>query len=307
MRRLRPALLAAALTAAGLAAVPPTSAAAYEQPPSMRPAIVKSLAATRFPTFNPSISNPPALRAPEWWQDGCLNVSDRNKERCTYGPTNATRELAVVGDSIATSWLPGLRAAAAKHGWRLHVFTMQLCPTGNIPTYLVRSSDGVNRTCQNHRRWMLEQVQQLRPFITIASSSADGPNYMWPSKGADWESRWASGLTETLRVLAQASHKVVVVPSPPPTGALAKCTSRGRPADCVRGITTQWRQVFNAEHTAAKRAGANVRHPQISTWFCADGRCPGFVGTTPVMADGKHLAAAYGRRLTAHLDAALNS
>jgi hypothetical protein len=273
----------------------------------LQPQISAALAAKRFPAFSPSIGNAPALRAPEWWQDGCLNVSSRNMARCTYGRSPASRELAVVGDSIATSWLPGLRIAAAEQGWRLHVFTMRLCPTANVPTFLVRASDGVDRTCQRHRQWMLAQVRQLKPFIVISSNGSDGPQRLYPSMGPDWQDRWTRGLTESLRALAQVSHKVVVLPPPPATGALARCTANRRPADCARRVSLQWRQLFAAEHLAAKRTGTNIRHPDIRTWFCASQRCPGFVGRTPVMADGRHLAAAYARRLAPQLHAALNS
>ena len=51
--------------------------------------------------------------SPEWLHDKCLDVSPKNAERCTYGPPDGARSVALIGDSVAVSWLPALRRAAA--------------------------------------------------------------------------------------------------------------------------------------------------------------------------------------------------
>ena len=55
--------------------------------------------------------------APEWLVDKCDNVNAGNLARCRYGAATAPRTAALVGDSMAISWMPALRAVLEPRGF----------------------------------------------------------------------------------------------------------------------------------------------------------------------------------------------
>ena len=84
--------------------------------------------------------------------------------------------------------------------------------------------------------------------------------------------------------------------------APATCRSASpvsQPVDCTAEITDEWRALRDAEARRRRGGRRDLRRPE--PWFCADGRCPAVVGSTPVYTDGRHLTAAYARRLVPHL------
>ena len=59
-----------------------------------------------WPTLDLPLTSISHTGAPEWLVDRCDNVNPGNVDRCRYGDLTAPRTAVVVGDSMATSWLP---------------------------------------------------------------------------------------------------------------------------------------------------------------------------------------------------------
>jgi hypothetical protein len=81
---------------------------------------------------------------------------------------------------------------------------------------------------------------------------------------------------------------------------LIDCATRaGEPSDCVSRPTEGWTQQTTGEAAAAQAAGA--AYVATEDWFCVEGRCPGFVGSTPVTVEGTHLTVEFAQQLSALL------
>jgi hypothetical protein len=212
----------------------------------------------------------------------------------------------VLGDSVAVSWVPGLRAALEGSGWRIQLLTYGECPAPLLPTARSAQTRGTEfRACTEHRQWALDQVRRIRPDLVVVSSQ---PTFASRIVGidsydaADNYAAWRRGLTDTLTALQPLP--TVVLAAPPKSGNLQTCaTRRGTPKQCIAGITPNWLGVSAAERAAARATGA--RYVDSRDWFCYAGKCPAVIGTTPVMWDGAHITAAWSRALAPELRAAL--
>jgi hypothetical protein len=179
------------------------------------------------------------------------------------------------------------------------MLTMSECSAPDLPTFRNRATSGtVYAACQEHRDWVVEQVERIRPALVVTSSLADFANRIVgvdDSDPAKYDA-WRDGTEKTLRDLAPFSERLVVLGSPPNTGNLQTCvTARSTPEDCVREVTTHRERVLAAEQAAAQTAGATFVNP--IDWFCYDDRCPAVVDGMPVMRDGTHATAEYMRRI----------
>jgi hypothetical protein len=224
--------------------------------------------------------------APEWLQDKCLDVSDKNAVRCTYGPPTANASVAVLGDSVAVSWLPALRRAPSLKTARIHVLTRRQC--ANLRGF-------VSASCTQHQDWALAQVRRLRPGIVVLSARY---------QGAQTPAEWEVGTLRMLTELAPYTRRIVVLAPPPDTANLQSCYTRlSAPRDCIEEVTYRWRSYAGAEQEATARRAVFV---DPRPWFCAGDRCPALVGDVPVMFDGRHLAAVYAAVIAPLMSASLS-
>ncbi|MEO6203805.1 MAG: acyltransferase family protein, partial [Mycobacteriales bacterium] len=255
--------------------------------PDLGPVIAEGVARTAWPV---ALGDVTEAGAPEWIRDGCLDVGDRNQQRCVYGPKHAPVSVALLGDSVGVSWMPALRAAGGDD-WRIHVLTRRQCPLVLVPADSTRA---VSASCAAHQQYALEQVRRLRPDVVVVSQRYGGMT----------SAQWEAGTVRALTALAGLSARVVVLEPPPDTGNLQKCHTRlSTPAQCVEPLTVLHRDFAAAEQRATRQTDA--RFVETTDWFCLGGRCPAVIAGLPVHFDGEHLTAAYARYLGPYLRAAI--
>ena len=206
---------------------PPDPVATSDLPPAPTAAdITASLAPASWPVLDPPLDGIGSAGAPEWIVDGCDNVNPENVARCAYGPPDAERTAALVGDSMAISWLPALREVLEPRGWRIQVLTRNQCPAVDVLLYRDRPEVPYVE-CAEHREWVVEQVAELEPDLVLVSSAETMVDKQVEQPQGDLRySRWADGLTRAVRDLQRHSRA-------------------GR----------------RAGRTAARRQPAGVRHP----------------------------------------------
>ncbi len=285
-------------------ALPSVAPLGVESPAGLQTALASALRTTSWPPLNPPLLGLARRGAPEWIVDRCDNVNSGNLATCSYGSPAAPRLAVLVGDSMAISYLPGLRATLEPRGWRIQVLTRNQCPNPLSGFWRERPSE-LFTSCDAHKQWMLEQVRRLRPDLVLASNSITFVDHQQgePTGQARFD-QWQAGLTDLLHQLVAVSGRVVVLGPPPRAGNLQSCVTRvSTPADCTEPITADWRSLRAAERAAARSADATYVDPE--SWFCVDGRCPAVVGDTPVYTDGRHLTQAYAQRLAPQLRAGL--
>ena len=297
-------LLAAGWVVPGLALRTAPDRAVAAPPPAVVPdlpaLVASSVAPGTWPQLDLPLTSISATGAPEWLVDRCDNVNPGNVGRCRYGDLTAPRTAVVVGDSMATSWLPAVRALLDPREWSVHVLTRNQCPLPRLGFWRERPQERFT-ACDEHKDWAFERVRDLQPDLVLASNSTTMLDHQSgePTGAARFPS-WRTGMTRTLEELVPYAGRVVVLSPPPRAGNLQSCVTRlSRPVDCTRDVPADWRDLRSAERAAAAAAGAE--HVDVEALFCADGRCPGVVGSTPVYTDGRHLTAAYARRLAPQL------
>lgn len=283
---------------------PATSPQPAADPQALAAQIDASLRATSWPQLTPSLDAIRLAGAPEWVVDKCDNVNSGNVTTCRYGAPDAPRTAALVGDSIAISWLPALRAALEPQGFAIQVLTRNQCPAASVLFFRDRPEEPFTK-CAEHTRWAIEQVAALDPELVLVANDVSLVDKQVEQPPGDLRfARWRDGMITTLRALDAAGGEVVLLGAPPRTGNLQSCVTRvSDPGDCTEALSPTWQGVNAAQQAAAAATGTTYVDPQ--RWFCLAGRCPAIVGSTPVHTDGKHLTAAYARRLAPYLAPAL--
>lgn len=272
---------------------------------SGRWALVDEAAAqTEWPQLSPAVEdvNSDDL-APEWAVDKCLIHKgdtegdwEATASRCQYGDPQSTKSAVVLGDSVAISWVPGIRAGLEDQGYKVEVLTAAQCPISNVPMEDEQGMPLAN--CAAFQTWAYDRIRSLSPDLVILS---DAPNSISRMQSGTAElaaiGEWQAGLDIALGEL-KTSLATVVVLQPPPIGvSIAACLTKGSaPSNCALRQTAGYQDMTMAEEDAA--AAAAVRYVTTESWFCAPtGYCPPFVGDSLVLADGLHLSVQHAAAL----------
>jgi len=260
-------------------------------------------ASRSWPDFNPAIDNLVDQRVPQWTEHGCLNVSDENMDKCVYGSVDSSATVAVVGDSIATSWLPGIIAALEPHGYRIQALTLESCPFARTPVSAGGATTVYDR-CVAHQDWVAEQLNALRPQLIIVSDSfLSLDRLMSGAEGDAAAAEWRGAYAAALATLPGDS-KVVSLATPPGAPNLQKCyTPISSPSDCSGRISDNWQMLQAAEKAASDERG--TAYIDTKRWFCQAEKCPSFVGTTAMYADASHLTSASSSLLAPVIEEAM--
>ena len=263
-----------------------------------------ALAMTTWPDLTPRIDTiGPKNKAPEWVEDGCLGNEAgaradpiENANRCMYG--DGPKAAVLIGDSVAISWLPGIRAALPDY--TIHVFTMQRCAS---PAMAVVFRDFDSAACDRFRNWTQEEIKRLHPDLVITS------NVSWqllkPTPAA--QKAWETASHDLYALLPQVADRVVVLQGPPAAKGFDTCAGAGTtPADCLLRLSPSYVAMAAADRAAVE--GTGTIFESTEGWFCApDGKCPSFADGIAVMADSSHLTRDYSAHLAPVLRDALTA
>ncbi|SEP22853.1 acyltransferase family protein [Trujillonella endophytica] len=254
-----------------------------------------ALDATDWPALDPGLDalGIDAL-AREWVPGNCLDVTEANVDDCTFGTGTAGRTLVILGDSMAISWLPGIRAALPD--WTVVTMTYHACPAAQVSVVHDDSGAGFTDACDDHHEWAMAEVARLRPAVVVLSSVGNSIERLASgAEGPGALQEWTGGLAGTVEELSASAGRVVVLADPPGREqTLAECATRlSSPSDCDSSVPDAYLRRVVAESAAVAALGRPVpavEYVRTEPWFCAaDGRCPAFVGTTTVYADKLHI------------------
>lgn len=318
------ALLATVVVAVGLASLlrPTAEGANYPSEASFRAplgrasdhdrleaaqqdAIVAALRRADFPEFDPPLAELSFDQLTEDWSGiVCPGVDDTNFESCHVGPENAQRQAVLVGDSIASAWMPGIRKALLPEGWGIQQITRGWCPTWTLPSYVTPEGQAYPE-CEDQHEDVEEYVQRTQPdLVILAGGFGHVRNVERDDIPDDQETLARTALAETLSRLTPWARRIAVLGPPVAQAVLTECVSRiSGPARCVTHPDPLWLADSAGERAAARAAGAI--YVSTEEWFCTAGQCPGFIGDTPVTVDGIHLTRRMSERIAPLLAGAL--
>ncbi len=254
-------------------------------------AIGAALASTAWPETTPAFD---ALGdnsgAPEWVDDNCLSVSEKNAAGCLYGDPAATKTAVLLGDSMAISYMPAIRAALEPLGYNVQSLTMFSCPAVNISVAPKNASDASAAKCDDHHAWVYAEVARLSPDLVIMSSLAGSiVRLASGNEGAAALAEWQTATTDTITSLQGVTEKVAVLSPPPASTPFAECkTLTSAPADCIYSPSSLYGKVVASEQTATSQFGDFAQYVNVVPWLCVDNNCPAFIDNTPEFFDGQH-------------------
>jgi hypothetical protein len=276
------------------------NAAAEELSPSVQEvqkAIALSLSSPTWPEqMSPSLNDPNAGMSPEMASADCLNPVDASDPNiCTSGAGDKT--AVVVGDSVAASWAPTIRAALAGKGYAFHTVTFSGCP-------YIQAEIGIpdkpapSQKCNEARPLINQQIAELRPDLVFISSAVKDFSSLQSGKRAEAAiPEWTAGTVASIKLAKEAGARVVLIAPNPEGKSVESCATRtSAPSDCASGVPDLWFPKAQAEEAAAKSAGALFVDPR--TWMCSpDDVCPMFIKEHLVRWDNTHLTEPFATSL----------
>ena len=150
--------------------------------------------------------------------------------------------------------------------------------------------------CVNHRQMVLDYVRRVKPQVLIMTES-----YSWAvrlksgAKGSASAREWLAADQELVdAVQASVGSVVIVAPSMPGVAFLDCYRPGGSPRRCVTGIPSWWARTRDVEKKVTGATFIDTTH-----WYCVDGRCPIYTGTTGTVLKGDylHTSVQYARQL----------
>ncbi|QHK20159.1 hypothetical protein GU243_10910 [Pseudarthrobacter psychrotolerans] len=138
-------------------------------------------------------------------------------------------------------------------------------------------------------------VADMKPDVLIMASAENTLQRL--ASGAEGEAaaaEYEAGMRRGLEDLKPSAASVVVLSKPPMGQNLQTCVTKvSKPADCATTVTNEWRAFTGSERTAT-----GARYVDTQLWVCnTSGRCPAFVGATPIRVDSGHLTIQYAESL----------
>ncbi|WP_166533464.1 acyltransferase family protein [Blastococcus xanthinilyticus] len=237
---------------------------------------------------------------------GCRNIVGASDEPlvCQSGPEDASRTALLVGDSVAMSWAPTVNATFEGDDWQVLALGYANCPFIDVAVAPEIEAPGFPEECAAARDGTLEFIEETSPEVLVVSA---GQGYLGDlvsgAEGEDVLDEWQRGLESTLEAVQPYVGSVVVLSNPPLGADPRECGVRlGSPDDCVREMTRGYVDKSAAERAAVEElqaAGADVTYVDTRDLFCADDRCPAFIGSVLLRTDETHLTAAAAELVTA--------
>jgi len=235
----------------------------------------------------------------ECWSDGTAF----DVRVCEFGPSDASRTLALFGDSHAMQWFNAMRGVATEEGWRLMTFLRPRCAARDINPR--GASVGVEH-CRQWRAQAIEKIIAAHPSaIVMASYSAptmDGQRIATSDVGPATRS--------TLERLAPAGASIVILrDSPLPPFHVPICLTKHYPDS--KGCDFDAATALSPEVYAAERAAAegmkNVRIVDMDDLICPGAVCPTILHGLIIYRDQDHMTGTFARSMAPDLRLRLES
>jgi peptidoglycan/LPS O-acetylase OafA/YrhL len=216
----------------------------------------------------------------------CQQRSRSLVKSCVFGSTKTgATQVALVGDSHATQWLPALKDIAVQQGWRLTTYLESGCPL---------SSAHFDATCDGWNVNVMKRLVQARyAFVIVAARglTTEGAGAL-PGQARGLSAQWA-------KLQAAGSHVIAMKDVPQPAdagvGDIPTCVyDHGNTEKCTFDETRATRLDF--VHLAAEQT-SGVSLVDMTRYFCAQQRCQAVIGHVLVYLDDNHMTPLYSESL----------
>jgi peptidoglycan/LPS O-acetylase OafA/YrhL len=313
--------------AAGVALLTVTAVASVAL---LRPPDVEAAPALAEPTSAPAVGeaavDPATLSRQEREMLALQALDDPSVRGCPDNPLPCLRVdggpgapvVAIVGDSTAQHYDPGMRLLAAEYGFTYVQAAAGGCPIGRLLLATGLAGErhkSSNLACFEHHDAIYEQLFDIwAPTLVIATSYNDMSNHMQDdvvvaSGGPEHLAGVEAAVREAIEGFVARGATVVLL-DVLPRGASVECLDKDQPdaGDCVMPRRADGRDVAHNEmyrRLAAEIDG--VISLSLTDEVCEPDRCPLMRSGLVMRYDGGHFTGAASRRLAPALEERLRA
>ncbi|WP_213814050.1 acyltransferase family protein [Glaciihabitans sp. dw_435] len=235
--------------------------------------------------------DPAGLKADTGPGFDCAAGTGRAYRVCHYGSSapDAVR-IALVGDSHASMMMPAMLSQLEKKGWSLDTYIGKACVWGNMGTDPVCDPRrDVQKTLENAH---YDGIVLADTRLAQASGYKEVPAGTPDSRVAGYKKAWAP-------VLATGTKIMVISDNPSFENSDIDCLAASGSASAAQACTVTpdyaWRD--NDAATEAAKTSKGVNLIDLSSFYCADDKCPLVIGNVAVYYDPTHITATYSTTL----------
>jgi peptidoglycan/LPS O-acetylase OafA/YrhL len=241
--------------------------------------------------LDPPLADAAAEAKQRIYFNGCLrNYQEIGQPECAMADTASTTTVALVGDSNAAMWTPGVERVATQRHWRLEMMAKGGCPLLDLPIF----SHVLHKDFTDCYQWRAEITARLRTehpkLIVLSMTRTYGERFGFKSGFTSYDPAYLASLTRSVQQLRNSGAQVLVLgPIPYPQSNVPTCLS-GHLDDATACSALRSAAVDDAgiaAESAAVKAGGG-QYADLTELFCTAERCPGIVGITPVYLDRYH-------------------
>ncbi len=252
---------------------------------------------------------PPAFAAadrPQVYADGCWNEQPyTSRTTCTYGPSDAAVDVALVGNSHAGHWFPALEQVATERGWRITTYLTSVCYPVDVPLDFTDPASSTG--CTAWTAWMEREVATQGYDLVVASARTD--QLLAGVGTADQDPVAQAAYARTLDVFTAAGATVLVIRDTPNMGgSVPDCLATS--PDGARGCAVPRAGGLEVDPlalaAAADPSGA-VGLMDVTDLLCTAETCRAVIGGTIVYFDHGHMTATFSRSLAPRLAVAVDA
>jgi peptidoglycan/LPS O-acetylase OafA/YrhL len=239
---------------------------------------------------------------PSIYSNCLLTFTQTTNPDCVFGDPNGTVTIALIGDSHAVQWFPGLERAAIDNHWKLIALAKRACPTANVSVML--GTTNPYRACDVWRQGALARLAASDAQLVIITSWRKG--YKGNAGGSPFtisDAQWRQGLTESVTTLTSAGKQVLLLGDTPQARTHMNECMASHPTSMTRCVLDHDTAVDTNQNRLedALAAQLGAHHYDTSAWFCANGRCPAVVGNMAVYLDTNHINNTYSVALAPYM------
>lgn len=271
-------------------------------------AVRTATTATELPeAITPAVLVPLANNGDAGWaigggcQPGREATSLPSLAPCTFGASDYTRTLMLIGDSHAAMWQPAFDLIGRRLGWRVIVLTKGNCGPADLEYYL-REERRTFTECRQWRQWRLETIRRIKPAVVVTagfSGDVQGPGK--PTTAAIWQ----AAMERTVEAMPAGTRTVFLADQPHLSEFGPECLAKNPDnlLACADPVDEAVPVTFNeALEAAARRTGAT--YVDVIPWFCLE-ICPYAIADVSAYVGSGHVNKPYAARLSGVIEDAM--
>jgi hypothetical protein len=225
---------------------------------------------------------------------------------CFFGasPRNATRTVALLGDSHAAHWRNALDVVLAAHRWRAISIQRAGCPlTLGHPD--LPSADRVSG-CMDFNK-AVQQWMAAHPEIDVVFTSQHRGSVVPPKGQLPGAARRAGYIKAWQKLLAHNVRQIIVIRDTPRIATTTiPCVEQAIADHLQAGTECALKSSFALRSDPAVDAARQLGSPQVqvadlATFFCRKKLCPPVAGGALVLRDVTHMTTTYSTTLGPYL------